>query len=129
MKCDALNGNSFAIQYIEKPTAAMKLQAVKTDPYSIVHIGNPSEKLQLLAVNQNGTIISYIKHPTEKVKIAAIKNNTKAYLNVKDYYIIMQTKEYWDDYFYHLLLKNHFNLNKKQHKQILEQYNLLQLFK
>ncbi len=60
------------IEFIEKPTAAVKLLAVKQDGYAIKYIKNPSEDLQKIAVAQNGLAIEYIDNPSEEVQKIAV---------------------------------------------------------
>ena len=67
--------DGWAIQFIEKPTLEMQLEAVKQNGYAIQYIKNPTPEMQLEAVKQNGRTIQYIKNPTFEMQLEAVKRD------------------------------------------------------
>jgi hypothetical protein len=125
----AVNRNAPTISRIKNPFHEVKIITVTKHGASIDCINNPTEEMKLLAVKQDGINLALIKNPSEQVQIEAIRNTTEAYFYVKDYNVIKKTKEYWNNRFYYYLVKNIFDLTPEQQTEIIEEYEVLQLFK
>lgn len=70
-----IQSRPFSIQYMKRPTAAMKHLAVQTDATAIKFIKHPSEALQLLTVKSNCHNIALIKRPYKSVVDEALRYN------------------------------------------------------
>ena len=139
----------------DKLSEEEKLALVAKNGFNIVFFKKPSEALKLAAVKQNGKVFKYIKKPSieleleaakqivldfnpifdwkisQKVKNEVVKYRTQLYWDnqFQNYKTVINTKDSWDNVFYHTLIGGEFKLTKKQFSKVLKEYNLLQLFK
>jgi hypothetical protein len=126
----AVKRDGTAIRWIHRPTNLVKLEAVKKSPQAILYIKKPSEELQLLAINKSVEVLQYIVKPSEFIQMEAIKKDRRAYIFIKDFNIIKNSKQYWDNNdFHYYLSKKLLPLTEEQYQEVLEDYNTLQLFK
>ena len=89
-----INKDSWAINYIKKPSPRAQMTAVQDNPWTIQAISNPTLKVQLYTVSQNGKLIHYLdKTPSEEVQIAAVKQNPNVLKYIIDRFNINPSPE------------------------------------
>jgi hypothetical protein len=89
-----INKDSWAINYIKKPSPRAQMTAVQDNPWTIQAISNPTLEVQLYTVSQNGKLIHYLdKTPSEEVQIAAVKQNPNVLKYIIDRFNINPSPE------------------------------------